>query len=87
MWVHIKVHNKDANFGLWLPLVLLYPIVLAILLILSPFILLALIIIWLCGRGNWALFTLKTIWVAFCSLHGFKVDVQNPHDTVFISIV
>ena len=72
MLIHIKIKNKDHHFGFWVPLFLIYPIVLAVLIILSPFILIAIFVIWLCGRGNWAMFTLKTALLAFCSLRGLE---------------
>jgi hypothetical protein len=37
MLIHIKVRNPKTNFGCWFPLFLLFPFVLAVLIILLPF--------------------------------------------------
>jgi hypothetical protein len=87
MWVHVKIKNPDHQFGFWVPLFLLYPIVLAVLLVFSPFILLALFIVWICGSGNWALLVFRSVFVTFWALRGFKVDIQGRNDCVYISVV
>lgn len=87
MLIHIKVRNPKTNFGCWLPLFLLFPIILAVLIILSPFILIALFVVWISGHGNWGLFTLKTAFVAFWALRGLKVDIQGKNEIVQISVI
>jgi hypothetical protein len=87
MLMHIKIHNKNTNFGIWLPLFLLFPVVLVLFLILSPFILIAVIILWHKGWGKLVLFSLVAAFVACWSLKGLKVDVQEPNERVLISII
>jgi hypothetical protein len=87
MLIHIRIKNKDANFGLWLPLFLLVPLALAVFLVLSPLILIALIVLWWLGWGRMALLGLKAVFVTFWYLHGLKVDIQGRNETVFVSIV
>jgi hypothetical protein len=87
MLMHVKVQNKDTNFGLWLPLFLLIPLALVIFLILSPLILIALIVLWWLGWGRMALLALKMVFVSLWLLRGLKVDIQGRKECVFISIV
>jgi hypothetical protein len=90
MLMHIKIQNKDRQFGFWLPLFLLFPIALVILIILSPLILIALLILWWCGWGRWVRLSLKALQVAFVSfwaIRGLKVDVQGHNEIVYISII
>jgi len=87
MLMHIKVRNVKTNFGCWIPLFLFYPIVLAVLLVLLPFILIGIFIAWLMGYGNWMRFILKTSFTMFWSLRGLKVDVQGRKDIVHFSII
>lgn len=87
MLMHVKIHSKDANFGLWLPLFLLAPLVLAILLVLSPLILIALFVCYCLGWGKMVWFAIQMVFISLWNLHGLKVDVQNAKETVFISIV
>lgn len=85
--MHIKIRNKNTKFGLWLPLFLLLPLVLVVLLILSPFILIGVVVLWHTGWGKVALFSLHAAFVAFWSLRGLKVDVQGRNECVHISII
>jgi hypothetical protein len=87
MLMHIKVRSKDTDFGLWLPLFLLAPLVLAILLVLSPLILIALFACYCLGWGKMIWFAIQMVCISLWNLRGFKVDVQGPKETVFISIV
>lgn len=87
MLMHIRVHNQDANFGLWLPLFLIALLVLAVFLVISPLILIALFVCYCLGWGKMAWFAIRMVFVALWNLHGLKVDVQNAKETVFISIV
>jgi len=87
MLMHIKIQNKERNFGLWLPLFLLIPLALVILVILSPLILIALLILWPSGYGRWALLCLKAAIVSFWAMRGLKVDVQGRNEVVYISVV
>lgn len=87
MLMHVRVRNESTNFGLWLPLFLLIPVVLVVLIILSPLILIAVLVLWPSGWGKLALLTLRAAIVSFCALRGLKVDVHNPRESVFISVV
>lgn len=85
--MHVKVHNKDHRFGLWLPLFLLIPLALVILIILSPLILVAVLVLWPSGWGKLALCVLKAAWRIFCSMRGLKVEVQSSNEFVYISVI
>ena len=90
MLMHVKIKNKDTDFGIWIPIILLFLIALAVLIVLSPLILLALIIMLMVGWERWARLTVLSIWAAFVSvwaMRGLKVDVQNRNEVVYISIV
>jgi len=90
MLMHIKVDNGERDFGFWLPLFLLIPLALVILIILSPLILIAFLILWLCGWDRWILLAskaLKVAFISFWSLRGLEVDVQGPREKVYISVV
>jgi hypothetical protein len=87
MLMHVRIRNRENDFGLWLPLFLMAPLVLVILLALSPLILIALIVLTWMGWGRMVWLGIKLGFVTLWNLHGLKVDVQNPKETVFISIV
>ncbi len=87
MLMHVKVKNEENDFGIWLPLFLLAPVLFAILIVLSPLIFIALLVTWPSGWGPWAL---NALWAALCSLwnlKGLEVDVQNYKEHVKVSVI
>ncbi|MBI4285765.1 MAG: hypothetical protein HY670_07710 [Chloroflexi bacterium] len=87
MLMRVKIQGEDSRFGLWLPLFLLWPLVLVFLLILSPLILVAVLILWPSGWGKWALLVLRAAFEVFCSMRGLQVDICDRHQVVYISVV
>ena len=85
--MHVKIQNEKTKFGLWLPLFLLIPLALVVLIILSPLILIGILALWPSGWGKLAWYSLPVSWNVFCTMRGLKVDVHNPRDSVFISVV
>ena len=87
MWMRLRIHNEDKNFGLWLPLFLLIPVVIVALIILSPLILIATIVLWPMGWGKPALMIIPVAWSLYCSVRGLRVDVQGRNEMLYISVV
>jgi hypothetical protein len=90
MLMHVKVKNRKSDFGIWLPLFLLLPLALVAMIILSPFILIAILVLCALGYGRWVSWGFRCLWVAIVSswaLKGLKVNVQNGDEYVFISVV
>ena len=79
----LRIKNSSHNFGLWLPLFLIWPIVLvcllAVFLILLPFALLAMLFTWQMGWWRPVILGLPAICRVFCNLRGMVVDVDG-HD-------
>jgi uncharacterized membrane protein YqjE len=87
MLMHIRIQNEKSNFGLWLPLFLLIPLALVIFIILSPLILIAILVLWPCGWGRWALLALRAAFVTSWAIRGLKVDVQHRNECLYISVI
>lgn len=87
MLMRLRFYDGDRGFGLWLPLFLLLPLVLVVLFILSPLILVAVLVLWPSGWGKWGMLSLLAAFRVFCSMRGLKVDIQNRHQCVYISVV
>ncbi|MFA5309980.1 MAG: hypothetical protein WC370_10950 [Dehalococcoidales bacterium] len=85
--MHVRIKNKDTNFGLWLPLFLLFPVLLVVLLALSPLILIGLLITWPSGWGKWAWRSLKAAFVSLWNLRGLDVDIKNREGYVRVSVI
>jgi hypothetical protein len=90
MLMHVEIKGKKHDFGLWLPLFLLLPLALVVMIIVSPFILIAILILFATGQGRWVWWGLRCVKVAIlslCSLRGLKLDIQKGDEYVFISVV
>jgi hypothetical protein len=88
--MHVKVKNERSDFGLWLPLFLLFPLALVVLLVLSPLIIIAILVLLGLGYGEWVGWGLRCMAAAVASswaLRGLQVDVQGPSGTVYVSVV
>ncbi len=100
MLVRVQVGGEERKFRLWLPLFLLVPLALLLLIVLSPLILVAIVIVRLTGRGRrlWQvartslgiLCSVRGIRAAFdvlCSMPGLRIDVCNSKERVYVSII
>jgi hypothetical protein len=85
--MHVKIQGVNGKFGFWLPLFLLIPLALVVLIILSPLILIGIIVLWPSRWGKLALHSLPASWRILCAMRGLKVDIHNPGESVFISVV
>ena len=87
MLMHVKIRGERRGFGLWLPIFLLLPLALAVFIILSPLILIAILVFWPRGWRKRALHIFGAAFEVFCSMRGLKVDIQGDHHCIYISAV
>jgi hypothetical protein len=87
MLMHVKIKNKDHNFGLWLPLFLFILIAFIILLALSPLILICLLLMWPSGWGRWLVQAFKAGVDSLWALKGLSVDIQNRDGVVRVTVI
>ncbi len=85
--MHMRIQGRKRGFGLWLPLFLLLPLAVVVLIILSPLILIATVILWPSGWGKTAMLSLKGALEVFWSMRGLSVDVHSGHQSVTFSVV
>jgi hypothetical protein len=85
----LKLRIKDKNqkrFGIWLPLFLLWLIVLPLLALPAPLVLLAVFIFWLCGKGWFVLNFYIGIFGLIGNLSGLKIDIQSKDSIVYLNL-
>jgi hypothetical protein len=87
MLMHVKIRGERRGFGLWLPIFLLLPLALALFIILSPLILIAIPVFWPKGWRKRALHIFGAAFEILCSMRDLKVDVQSDHRFIYISAV
>jgi len=85
--LHVRVHNKEHNFGIWLPLFLAWLILAALILAFLPLFLILLIIALPFGWGEFMLLLGPRLYNVLCALKGLKVDVDKTSEKVEILFV
>ena len=73
----LKFANRNHNFGLWFPLILLAPFVLLFLAIFLPFYLVAILVLWPWDGGRKILRMPLAFYQLICALRGLTLDVQS----------
>jgi len=85
----LKLRIKDKNqrrFGIWLPLFLIWLIVLPLLALPAPLVLLAAAILWPSGYGRLVLNSYGAIFNLIGNMSGLKVDIQSKDSIVYINL-
>lgn len=87
----IRLENKENSFPIWLPLFIIWPIVLvflvAIFLVILPFALLSLLFTWELGWCRPLFFFIPALFRLFTQLSGLKIDVGNNSGQVHIVFI
>jgi hypothetical protein len=88
LFVNLKVQNNRHNFGLWIPVFLVWVILLPFLMLLLPFLIIAELVLYMTRFQ----IRLGAILIAVCgvlsSLRGTDIAVENKseHSTIHIQI-
>ena len=83
--LRVRIRSRNKRFTLWLPLFLIWPLGLALLAILSPFLLVLAILLWPLGWARPLLLAGPLLFRLFCSLRGLEVNVEKSSEQVLIS--
>ena len=75
--LHLRLPSREGFVGLWLPWFLVYPILLALMLIALPFILVAAIFMVPAGRARPLLMSGPYLWRLLFAMRGFKMDIET----------
>jgi hypothetical protein len=85
--MRLKIINAEHNINLWLPLFLVWIILGALALALSPLVALLVILLWPLGWGEFLLLLGPFVYDCLCALRGLSVDVKNKSEIVLIYFV
>ena len=80
------INRNGKRFTLWLPLFLIYIILLPLLLVLLPFMLLAALFAWPFGYGFLVIQAYLTIFRLLGCLSGLKIDIESGDGKFFIKL-
>jgi hypothetical protein len=83
----LRIKDKNqVKFGIWLPLFILWLIILPILAIPAPLVLLAALILWPGGKGRFVLYSYAAIFNLIGNMSGLKVDIQSKDSIVYLDL-
>jgi len=85
--LHIRVHNEDHHFGIWLPLFLAWLLLAIMVLAFLPLFLILLIIALPFGWGEFVLLVGPRFYNILCALKGLELDVDKTDEKVEILFV
>ena len=85
--MHVRIHNEEHNFGLWLPLFLAWLILAALLLAILPIFLILLIVALPFGWGEFMLLLGPRFYNILCALRGLKVEIDRTSEKVEVLFV
>ena len=82
--LRVRVLGDDRRVSLWIPLILVWPLAVALYLVLLPFILLAAVVTWRSGWGKPILLMGPVLFRLYCALRGLEVDVAERRRSVLV---
>lgn len=85
----LKLRIKDKNqksFGIWLPLFLIWLVILPLLAIPAPFVLLAALILWPSSYGRLVLYSYLAVFSIISNMSGLNLDIESKDSIVYIDI-
>ena len=81
-----RIRGVRRGFGLWLPLFLIWPLLVLAALVMLPLAFLLALLLWPKGWGRTLLLTGPWFFRMFCALRGLAVDVKSGTTQVNINI-
>ena len=83
--IRLRFQKDDQQFSLWLPLILIWPLIAIVSIVLFPIVLILAILLWPTGWGKSVLLSGPALLRVFCALRNLEVDVEEPTGQIFIS--
>ena len=83
--LRLRVENRDHQLRLWLPLFIVWPLVLALGILLMPLAIVLAILLWPSGWGKPVLLGGPMLFRIFCALRGLEVKVEGVSQQVHIA--
>jgi hypothetical protein len=82
--MRLKIINPEHRINLWLPLFVIWLILLALVLLISPLVCVLVILLWPWGWGETLLLLGPALYRLLCGLNGLSIDIRSPHEIVLI---
>ncbi len=85
--LRLRIRSATRGIGLWLPLILLWPIVAVLAVLVSPVVLLAAILLWPRGLSRPVLMIGPALYRLACGLRGLEVQVDDKDSHVLVKFM
>ena len=82
--LRVRVLDDDSRVSLWIPLILVWPLVVVIYLLFLPCIIVAAILTWRRGWGRPILLGGPALFRVYCSLRGLEINVTETNQSVLV---
>ncbi len=83
--LRLQLKDGSRDFGIWLPLFVIWPFLLLAALVLAPIVLALAVVIWWTGWGRPMLYSGPIFFAMFCALRGLEIDVRDRNQHVHLS--
>jgi len=87
MLLRVRFPGGQGTWRLWLPLFLIYPLLIGLTIIALPFILLGALVLWPFGKGRLIMLAGVYFWNVLFNLRGLKVDVRDSSHGVLVDFI
>ena len=88
LWMRIRIKESDRkNIRLFIPLFLVWLLLIPLLILALPFVLIAALVTWPRGHGRMILASIPLLIAVLGHLSGLHIEVDNPENQTFISII
>ena len=85
--LHLRVPSNEGFVGLWLPWFLLYPVLLALMLVVLPFVFLAILFLLPAGKAEPLIWGGPYLWRLLFSMRGLRVEVNTGGRRMMLDFV
>ena len=82
--LRVRVLDDHNRVNLWIPLIVVWPLVVVLYLLFLPCIVVAAILIWRGGWGRLLLLGGPSLFRLYCALRGLEINVTEPNQTVHV---
>ena len=85
--IHLRIPTREGYVDLWLPWLLLYPILLLLMLFALPIVLVIAIILLPTGKARPLVMAGPYLWRLLFAMRGLKLDIQTGSKTMMVNFV
>ncbi len=87
IFMRLKIGRKPDKYGLLLPILLVWILLFALMIILAPFVLIAALFTWKSGQGKLLLLTYPLLISLLFQLSGLHIETRRSEQSVLIAFL